>query len=147
MIVVNCKWSAYSKWTKCSRSCGGGIRTSTRKIEQEALNGGTPCIGEATRNETCNSDICPGISINIFWWDIVLSAFIFQIKLLCFVVNCVWSPFGNWSKCSKTCGGGEKVAERNIITEAKVGGKDCEGSNTKIESCNKQPCPGTIDWI
>ena len=63
--LENCKWSAYSEWSECSKSCGGGIRTSTRKIEQEALNGGTPCIGETTRNETCNSDLCPGIQLHI----------------------------------------------------------------------------------
>ena len=62
IIVVNCKWSAYSEWTKCSKSCGGGFRTSARKIEQEALNGGAPCVGGASRNETCGLDLCPGKS-------------------------------------------------------------------------------------
>ena len=61
LILVNCKWSSYSEWSKCSASCGGGIRISKRQIEQDASNGGTPCIGEASRNETCNSDLCPGM--------------------------------------------------------------------------------------
>ena len=67
ITLVNCKWSSYSEWSECSKSCGGGIRTSSRKIVQESSNGGTPCVGEALRNETCNIDICPGkLTFNMY---------------------------------------------------------------------------------
>ena len=58
------------------------------------------------------------------------------------LVDCVWSPFGNWSECSKSCGGGSKVAERTVETKAIGGGKACEGDSRKIKLCNEQPCPG-----
>ena len=59
-------------------------------------------------------------------------------------VDCVWSPFGNWSTCSKTCGSGERVAKRSIITESIGGGKECDGDSMKIEACNEGPCPGIV---
>ena len=71
-----------------------------------------------------------------------LESYLTNVSFL--VVDCVWSQFGNWSECSKTCGGGKKTSKRKIITEAIGGGKDCDGDNTKVESCNEQPCPGRL---
>ena len=58
------------------------------------------------------------------------------------IVDCVWGPFGDWTDCSVSCGGGVKVANRTILQPALYGGKDCEGTafNT-IERCHAQPCP------
>ena len=79
ITLVNCKWSSYSEWSECSKSCGGGIRTSTRKIKQESLNGGTPCAGEASRNETCNLDVCPG-TFKIIHLNNLLSNWYLKLK-------------------------------------------------------------------
>ena len=49
---VDCKWS---EWEMCSASCGSGMET--RVVEQPALNGGTECLGNATRQ--CKTDPCP----------------------------------------------------------------------------------------
>ena len=57
-------------------------------------------------------------------------------------MNCEWSDFGEWSECSKSCGGGEKTSNRSVIKPALNGGKDCEGEDIQIESCNDQPCAG-----
>ena len=58
------------------------------------------------------------------------------------LVDCIWGPFGDWTDCSVSCGGGVKVANRTILQPALYGGKDCEGTafNT-IERCHAQPCP------
>ena len=57
-------------------------------------------------------------------------------------MDCEWSDFGEWSECSKSCGGGEKTSNRSIIKLPLYGGIECEGKDTQIESCNDQPCPG-----
>ena len=62
-----------------------------------------------------------------------------------FSVDCKWFPFGDWSECSVTCGGGERIAKRAVIEHALYGGKECEGSETKVEVCNEDPCPGIMN--
>ena len=60
--------------------------------------------------------------------------------------NCQWSDFGEWSQCSKSCGGGERTSKRAISQPSMYGGKECEGDDKKIESCNEQPCPGILQY-
>ena len=60
------------------------------------------------------------------------------------LVDCVWSSFGNWSECSKSCGGGEKISLRTILQQPLFGGKHCEGEDKKSEICNDIACPGEL---
>ncbi|KFO22575.1 A disintegrin and metalloproteinase with thrombospondin motifs 9 [Fukomys damarensis] len=49
-----------------------------------------------------------------------------------------WSPYG---ACSRTCGGGIKMAIRECNRpEPKNGGKYCVGRRMKFKSCNMEPC-------
>ena len=59
-VVVNCDWSNWSRWTSCSKSCGGGIREKTRRVQTPARNGGVPCSGSGSQIESCNDQDCPG---------------------------------------------------------------------------------------
>jgi hypothetical protein len=58
---VDCKWSDWSEWGDCSKTCGGGVQNATRVKLQEELYDGLPCDGEATRQQDCNPDQCPSI--------------------------------------------------------------------------------------
>ncbi|XP_028824252.1 A disintegrin and metalloproteinase with thrombospondin motifs 9 isoform X3 [Denticeps clupeoides] len=50
----------------------------------------------------------------------------------------VWSPFGT---CSRTCGGGIKMAVRECNRPLpRNGGKYCVGRRMKFRSCNSEPC-------
>uniref|UniRef100_A0AAR2JEP4 Peptidase M12B domain-containing protein n=1 Tax=Pygocentrus nattereri TaxID=42514 RepID=A0AAR2JEP4_PYGNA len=50
----------------------------------------------------------------------------------------VWSPFGS---CSRTCGGGIKIAIRDCNRPLpRNGGKYCVGRRKKFRSCNSEPC-------
>ena len=69
----------------------------------------------------------------------VISFYLFSIK-----VQCKWSVWTQWSKCSKSCGGGSQKRRRTIGRTAKHGGKRCDGSNTARQSCNVKKCPGMI---
>eukprot|EP00927_Polykrikos_kofoidii_P071174 TRINITY_DN67482_c0_g1_i1.p1 TRINITY_DN67482_c0_g1~~TRINITY_DN67482_c0_g1_i1.p1 ORF type:complete len:1818 (-),score=190.99 TRINITY_DN67482_c0_g1_i1:76-5529(-) len=54
--------------------------------------------------------------------------------------NCFFSDWGDWGKCSKSCGGGCRVRAREIATPARLGGRPCEGALRKTQGCESQPC-------
>jgi len=59
-------------------------------------------------------------------------------------VDCLWGSYGEWSNCSKTCGGGERTRTRNETTPASNGGQECDGDSTETENCNQEECPLVI---
>ena len=38
--TVDCQWGQWGTWTSCTQTCGGGIKTSTRKKQVQNGNGG-----------------------------------------------------------------------------------------------------------
>merc|ERR1719183_859759 len=56
---VNCEVSAWSKWSKCSASCGGGSQTRTRKVTVAPRDGGMECP-ELSESQDCNTHKCAG---------------------------------------------------------------------------------------
>ena len=60
-------------------------------------------------------------------------------------VNCQWGEWGDFTSCSKTCGGGEQSRNRTVSQEAMNGGAPCVGSYTNTQTCNEDGCPGI--WI
>lgn len=55
-------------------------------------------------------------------------------------VDCVTGDFGEWSACSKNCGGGVQTRNRLVITQPNTGGKAC-GDLVETRPCNTEPCP------
>ena len=58
------------------------------------------------------------------------------------VTYCKQSSWGEWSKCSNSCGKGVQERKRTIVTSASNGGKACSGSNKGEKACNNEACPG-----
>jgi hypothetical protein len=54
-------------------------------------------------------------------------------------IDGVWSDWGITGSCSEICGGGN-ITHTRVCTPPKHGGIDCQGSDTKQEPCNSQPC-------
>lgn len=116
----DCDVSNWGGWTTCSHECGGGYQSRTR----DATNGGAADGGKecptTSEDRKCNPGNCP--------------------------IDCAFSAFGwngiagEWSSCSRTCGGGIRQQRRQISRAAAFGGKPCP-SRTKVESCSKDPCP------
>ncbi|PPS96829.1 TSP1/LNR (Lin-12/Notch) repeat containing protein [Cryptosporidium hominis] len=92
---VDCKLSAWSSWSACSVTCGpGGRVTRTRQIVVSPRNGGETCGALKAEETGCNSHIpCP--------------------------LSCTVSEWGNWSRCSLTCGIGHQMRERSLIKAPK----------------------------
>jgi len=109
---IDCKVGEWSAWSACDKECGGGTQFRTRKILQEAANGGQQCpILKETR--TCNSQAC--------------------------AADCEVGDWSNWSSCTKACGSGTQTRTRSVIKPAVAGGKECSVLN-ETQTCNTQSC-------
>lgn len=53
-----------------------------------------------------------------------------------------WGPFGTWSKCTVSCGGGFRLRRRMCDSPLpQNGGAECIGCSIDYEICNAQKCP------
>ena len=103
------KWLA---WSNCDQKCGGGSSQRIRYVTQKAKHGGRPCPAQIM-HKNCNVHECP--------------------------VDCTVGDYSNWSRCSRTCGGGKQTRARQIITPARNGGVCLQLNQT--QACGKSPCP------
>jgi hypothetical protein len=122
-------WTAWSSWSACSASCGGGTQTQTRTCTNPSLDaGGSGCIGSNTQSQACNTTACGPAPI-----------------------DGGWTAWSGWSGCSALCGmNGLKSSTRTCTNPAPAnGGADCVGSNiqsvTCIGFCVPMPAPAPVD--
>jgi len=116
---IDCELSEWTS-TSCDSSCGGGRLTRTREITTQPQFGGLRCPRSLELVEWCNTEPCP--------------------------VDCVWASWGNWRRCSTTCGNGEQVHERYEEIEMQAGGTTCTGPHRETKPCEVVPCPINCDW-
>jgi hypothetical protein len=107
-----CQLSAWTKWTTCSKSCGGGTSVRARAVLAHAEDGGTPC-GELHQAEACNNGTC--------------------------AVACQTSAWGSWAMCSKSCGAGRRSRSRTVTRAAANSGTPC-GVLSLAEDCSNGHC-------
>merc|ERR1712196_228227 len=57
---VDCEMGAWGRYSRCSKSCGGGKKTKKRSILRRARHGGMKC-GKTTRTIKCNMKSCAAV--------------------------------------------------------------------------------------
>ncbi|XP_029317030.1 A disintegrin and metalloproteinase with thrombospondin motifs 18 [Cottoperca gobio] len=58
--AVHGQWSAWSQWSDCSRTCGGGVMYRERSCTTpRPQNNGKFCSGSSRLNQLCNTRPCP----------------------------------------------------------------------------------------
>jgi len=165
----DCVMADWSKWSQCSKSCGGkGTQRRHRRIITIGSDGGKAC-GAAEEHEECNMGPCP-IHCKVSRWGVFSKctkscgsgsytrtrSIVQTARHGGFVcpslkevevcnwkqcpVDCVMEEWEAWSTCTKSCAKGVHTRHRKIITQAEHGGKPCTGTSA-IEFCNLQPCP------
>jgi len=118
---VNCVVGEWVSWGSCDATCGGGTLTRIRSIQTPASCGGTACPA-TTGTIDCNTNCCP--------------------------VSCVVGEWVSWGSCSSSCGGGQQLRQRRILTQPSCGGYSCP-STSDNRACNSQGCPSncvTGEW-
>ena len=59
-----------------------------------------------------------------------------------------WSDLGEWSVCSAECGGGSQIRSKTCTNPSPTnGGKECEGEDEELRTCNPDPCPGLSKYF
>ncbi|XP_034625129.1 papilin isoform X2 [Trachemys scripta elegans] len=58
-----------------------------------------------------------------------------------------WGGWGEWSECSRSCGGGISFRQRRCYSQRTDGGSNCIGPTRNYRLCNIQSCPeGSRDF-
>ncbi|XP_065505206.1 hemicentin-1 isoform X3 [Caloenas nicobarica] len=119
---VDGKWAAWSSWSACAVSCGGGSRQRTRHCADPAPQfGGHECEGNDIQIDFCNSDPCP--------------------------IHGNWGPWSSWGTCSRTCNGGQMRRYRTCDNPRPAsGGRACAGADVQIQRCSSELCPVDGNW-
>jgi len=110
--TVKGSWSAWSPYSSCTVSCGGGTQFRTRACSISKEGG---CEGEGREERECGATECE--------------------------VHGAWSSWGEWSNCTVSCGGGNQTRERECNDPAPAnGGDECEGEVREAQDCNEDEC-------
>lgn len=117
----DCEVSTFSPWSDCTKQCGTGSQTRLRTIKKMA---------------SCSGQVCPALSENR------------KCNEQCCAVDCVVSPWGRISQCTKTCGGGVRSRTRTVLTNSACDGASCPLLK-QSRRCGTECCPvdcGVSDW-
>ena len=58
LIAVDGGWSEWGRFSGCSQTCKGGVKSRTRSCNNPApVNGGSPCPGDYFETLECNTEI------------------------------------------------------------------------------------------
>jgi len=67
-------------------------------------------------------------------------------RFLCFLVDCQWGNWSEWTPCSQTCEinsqKGSQSRQKAIVRQATKGGTICVGDATELQDCPGAPCQG-----
>jgi len=112
-------WVPASGWSLCSEPCGPGIQT--RKLKCILDDG---CNGADQEEKMCKLKECKKDLEN-------------HLIRLNTVAECgQWKLLGDWTPCSKPCGGGFQFRKR----ECMPANLPCVGKAQITQPCNTQPC-------
>ncbi|XP_077968014.1 uncharacterized protein LOC120327058 isoform X2 [Styela clava] len=110
--TVHCQWEPWTSWSSCAKTCGGGLQHRERGVKVAASCKGEECLGTKHEVQACNTHCC--------------------------AVDCVLSPWTDWSECSTTCGArGIQTRHRNITQQMECGGKECDLNMDENHECNR----------
>lgn len=68
----DCKLSEWSNWSRCSKSCGSGVKVRSKWLREKRYNGGRPCPKLDQTNQVLKKKKKPDVSFMEFriqtWW-------------------------------------------------------------------------------
>ena len=170
---INGIWESWTPWTACTRTCGGGRTTRSRKCHGPFYNG-EDCKGPSTEQDECSPEPCPVDGVWLQWSQFTPCSVTCGRGVISRVRECVaprhggkqcqgeseeremcersgcpidgvWSEWRPWSMCLVTCGGGEQYRRRSCVGPFN-GGSPCTGVDRETRRCGENPCPADGNW-
>lgn len=158
-VTVNGKYSSWSVWGPCSTTCGLGQKKRSRSCNNPSPGyGGMDCSRYGATEQTLDCFVadCPGRIICHAVQNYSFSSLYVRLNALDYTpkrafctfsvtVDGAFSPWTEWSECSKSCGWGYQSRERECnAPEPSHGGKDCTGfgDSSELQACMILDCPG-----
>ena len=158
-------WTQWQPWSMCTATCGGGLQRRARYCRNGKA--GTDCPGKASEERSCQTDKCPRwtnwstwtectktcgggvkhITRECLYGNVGQRGCFGQSSLTyaCNTIDCArWGKWGQFTKCSATCGGGRMHRLRECI--GGVPGIECLGSHQDIQACATEGCPYWSNW-
>ena len=139
-IAVDGGWSEWSRFSECSQTCKGGVKSRTRSCNNPApLNGGSPCPGDYFETLECYTEIDCKSNKSDSKINRTANTTISYLG----PVHGRWTKWSDWSTCTRDCGTGNQTRERSCTNPAPAyNGRDCRGKNVTTQQCNSYSCEG-----
>lgn len=115
-------WGSWGRWGSCSKQCLGGTKTRSRGHVKSCAGG---CPGAATQSTTCNTGCRNGGTVTSRGTCSCKKGY----QGSC-CTSQAYRDMGEWSDCTKTCGGGTRSRSCH--------GSGCSGRYS--EKCNTHSC-------
>jgi len=112
---VDCAFGEWDAWQPTICANPGDQRSRVRRVATAPANGGSQCSGVTNETMSCDRHVPPP-------------------------VDCALGEWGNWTACSKDCGGGYRTRSRHVAQHAENGGQQCAASLEELGECNTQLC-------
>lgn len=118
-------FSAWTEWSACSVSCGGGSQARTRTCtDPEPQFGGSLCAGASSESRACGTEPCV------------------------VVVDGGWSEWSAWGACDTECPAGasgffpgQQLRQRTCTNPTpSANGVPCSGATQQNRACNTEKC-------
>ncbi|CAB4055396.1 Hemicentin-1,Thrombospondin-1,Adhesion G protein-coupled receptor B3,Thrombospondin-2,Adhesion G protein-coupled receptor B1,Mucin-like protein [Lepeophtheirus salmonis] len=114
------EWSAWGRWSTCSRTCGDGTQIRARTCaDHNGVSGN--CRGSSTESRRCSISNCK--------------------------IDGHWAEWTRWAPCSASCGTGSKTRFRSCSNPIpRYGGKPCAGLDRENLKCFTKHCAIDGKW-
>lgn len=120
-LVPNCPLDGalgpWTEWSQCTKTCGGGTQRRVKNCDNPRPQfGGKVCAELPLQTRQCSVFQCP--------------------------VNGGFSGWTVWSRCSTSCGGGQRTRVRICDNPYPAfNGTNCSDEDVQQENCNTKNCP------
>merc|ERR550534_422035 len=122
---VDCKFGPWSDYGPCNCE---GLQDRHRVVDHQNNECGAPCEGPKIATRKCLPDCRKAPE------------------------DCVLEEWSSWSRCDKTCDGGQSFRQRQVKQNLANNGAMCDGDLKETKACGMQSCGKSVDctleeWI